>query len=87
MEINEGVRGGIRIKFDGQGFEIDVRHANGDVEYTFCNRQHLVEEFKPYIGVMATNAYEDNVINDIDLAAIYIKNRDSNEYQDKNQLD
>jgi hypothetical protein len=36
IEVNKGMRGGIRIRQDSVGFEIDVRHANGDVEYQYC---------------------------------------------------
>lgn len=46
-----------------------------------------MEEFKPYFGVMATNSFEKDIINDIDIAAIYVKNRDPNEYQDKIQME
>ena len=78
IEINKGVRGGIRIRLDQYGFDIEVRHANSDVNYRSCNKQHLIEHFKPHIGVVAAN--KDSVINEIDLDAIYVKNMDPRAY-------
>lgn len=42
FEVNKGMRGGIRVRLDAGGFEIDIRNANGDVEYGYCNKQHSI---------------------------------------------
>ena len=80
IEINKGVRGGIRIRYDNAGYEIDIRQANGDVEYMYCNKQTSIITFKPYLAIMAFNR---EFVNDIDLLAIYVKNRDPREYSNK----
>jgi hypothetical protein len=38
IEINKGTRGGIRFKMDNDGFDVLIRNANDDAEYTYCNR-------------------------------------------------
>lgn len=55
IEINKGVRGGIRVRQDNAGYEIDIRNANGDVEYMYCNKQPSRETFKPYVSIQAYN--------------------------------
>lgn len=38
IEVNKGSRGGIRIRLDNYGFDVEVRHANDDVTYRACNK-------------------------------------------------
>ena len=33
IDINKGIRGGIRVRADSVSLEVDIRNANGDVEY------------------------------------------------------
>ena len=60
-----------------QQLEIEIRNANGDATYMPCARVTNQDWFRPYVGVVATNA---EGINDIDLKAIYVKNMDPNMY-------
>lgn len=55
IEINKGMRGGIRVRHDSVGFEIDIKSANGDVEYIYCNKIATDDHFRPYIGIVASN--------------------------------
>ena len=66
---------------DNAGYEIDIRHANGDIEYMYCNKQVAFEQFRPYLALAAYNSQE--LINDVDINAIYVKNRDPRAYTDK----
>lgn len=82
IDLNEGVRAGIRIRMDQQNIDVDIREGNGDVSYKYCNRQPLVNgAFKPFFGLLASNKVGN--INDIDINAIYIKNMDPRVYHDK----
>lgn len=63
IEINQNTRGGIRIRLDNAGYEIDIRNANGDVEYMYCNKQKNFESFKPYLSIQAYNKYFNNSID------------------------
>lgn len=84
IEINQGMRGGIRVRLDNAGYEIDIRNANGDVEYMYCNKQGNFETFKPYLSVQA---YNNKFNNSIELQAIYVKNRDPAAYTDKQEIE
>jgi hypothetical protein len=84
IEITKGVRGGVRVRLDKNGYEIQIRNANGDFEYIYCNKQANLDNFWPYVGVVATN---QNAMNDIDILAMYVKNSDPNNYQDKNLIE
>ena len=66
---------------DNAGYEIDIRQANGDIEYMYCNKQVAFEQFRPYLALAAYNSQE--FINDVDINAIYVKNRDPQAYTDK----
>lgn len=69
---------------DWQNIEVSVREANGDPEYKFCNRQHLIDgTYKPNFGIVASN-YKAK--NDIDINAIYMKNMDPRAYRNKEKL-
>ncbi len=42
IEINKGVRGGIRVRMNKDILEVEIRHANGDVSYNsdkICSRE------------------------------------------------
>jgi hypothetical protein len=39
----------------------------------------------PYFGIVATNS--DKIVNDIDIAAIYVKNLDDTRYTNENELE
>ena len=69
---------------DNAGYEIDIRNANGDVEYMYCNKQPNQELFKPFFTILAYNKFFKN---QIDLSAIYMKNRDREAYQDELELE
>eukprot|EP00347_Sterkiella_histriomuscorum_P022120 403331610 len=84
IEISKDMRGGIRIRLDNAGYEIDIRQANGDVEYMYCVKQQNFETFKPYLSILAFN---NGSKNEIELQGIYVKNRDPKAYTDKEQLD
>ena len=84
IDLTEKSRGGIRIRMDQQSFDIEVRHANDDVTYRPCNKQHLIESFRPYFGLVASNK---QAYNEIDINAIYVKNRDPRVYKDKEKLE
>jgi|LauGreDrversion4_2_1035121.scaffolds.fasta_scaffold363628_2 hypothetical protein len=63
--------------------EVEVRHANGDTSYnsdTICARDHVFvnEPYLPYFGMVAANTKE--IVNDIDIVAVYVKNLDSGKY-------
>lgn len=66
---------------DDAGYEIDIRQANGDIEYMYCNKQVAFENFRPYLALAAYNSEE--FLNDVDINAIYVKNRDPRVYTDK----
>lgn len=88
IEVEAGTRGGIRVRMLKDLVEVDIRHANGDTSYdTVCARDHVFvnEPYFPYFGVVAANTKE--VINDIDLLAVYTKNLDSTRYQDMQALE
>lgn len=72
---------------DNQNFEVQIRNANGDVEYNKCSSQTNMDLYisKPFIGVVATNKF--NSLNDIDIVAMYVKNRDPNAYSDTAYLE
>lgn len=42
------------------------------------------QPFYPYFGVVAGNT--DSIVNDIDIAAIYVKNLDESKYKDKEAI-
>jgi hypothetical protein len=88
IEVEAGTRGGIRVRMLKDMVEVDIRHANGDTGYdTVCARDHVFvnEPYLPYFGVVAANT--NDVINDIDLLAVYTKNLDSATYQDTQALE
>jgi hypothetical protein len=78
------MRGGIRIRLDNAGYEIDIRNANGDVEYMYCMKQDNLETFKPYMAIVAANR---EFVNEIELQAIYVKNRDPKAYANSQELE
>jgi len=43
---------------DDAGYEIDIRQANGDIEYMYCNKQVAFENFRPYFALAAYNSEE-----------------------------
>jgi hypothetical protein len=90
IEVTKGVRGGIRLRLIKDVLEVEVRHANGDVSYNsdkVCSRENVLQgqPFLPWLGIMATNT--DKVVNDIDIAAIYVKNLDETKYTDITELE
>lgn len=78
------MRGGIRVRADSISLEVDIRNANGDVEYIYCNKQTNSEHFMPFVGVLASN---QDALNDIDLGAVYVKNLEPNHYTDSGALE
>ena len=90
IEVNKGVRGGIRLRLIKDVLEVEVRHANGDVSYNsdqVCSRENVFQgqPFYPWLGIVATNT--DKVVNDIDIVAIYVKNLDDTKYTDITELE
>ena len=90
IEINKGVRGGIRLRLIKDVLEVEIRNANGDVSYNsdkICSRENVFQgqPYYPYIGLVATNT--DKIVNDIDISAIYVKNLDDTKYTDENDLE
>lgn len=51
----------------------------------YCNKQIAFERFRPYFAIAAYNSEE--FINDVDLNAIYVKNRDPRSYTDKQAIE
>jgi hypothetical protein len=79
IEINKGIRGGIRLRYVKDVLEVEIRNANGDVSYNsdkVCSRENVFQgqPYFPWLGVVATNS--DKIVNDIDIGAIYVKNLD-----------
>ncbi len=65
--------------------EVFIKHANGDVEYQFCNSQNNMDTHlsHPYFGVVASNKdLEQQEFKDIDIAAVYVTNFDETRYKD-----
>lgn len=90
FEIEKGTRGGIRLRLMKDLLEVELRHANGDTTYnsdSICSREHVFvnQAFFPFFGVVSANT--DTIVNDIDIAAIYVKNLDENRYTDKSALE
>ena len=90
IDIEKGTRGGIRLRMLKDLLEVEVRHANGDTSYgtdPVCSREHVFvnEPYYPYFGLVAANT--DKIVNDIDISAIYVKNLDEREYQNKQELE
>ena len=90
IEVNKGVRGGIRLRYVKDVLEVEIRNANGDVNYNtdkVCSRENVFQgqPYFPWVGVVASNS--NKVINDIDIAAIYVKNLDETKYTDENELE
>ena len=38
IEINEGMRAGVRVKLDWQNVEVEIKDGNSDTQYKHCNR-------------------------------------------------
>jgi hypothetical protein len=72
------------LRIDENSFDIEVKYANDDTQYRPCNKQHNLDTFKPYIGLVATN--KEN-LNEIDINAIFITNNDPRVYRDVNALE
>ena len=79
IEIEKGMRGGIRLRMLKDLLEVEVRHANGDVSYNsekICSRENVFVNapFYPYFGLVAKNT--NKTVNDIDFVGSYVKNLD-----------
>lgn len=86
IDVDSKSRGGIRIRMEEQSFDIEIKHANGDVTYKSCNRQHLLEpNYKPYFGIVASNLNLNK--NDIDINAVFVTNMDPRVYTDPKELE
>jgi hypothetical protein len=83
IDLQKATRGGIRLRLLKDLLEVEIRHANGDTSYSPCSREHVFvnEPYYPYFGIVATN--NEEVVNEIDIAAIYVKNLDETKYKDK----
>ncbi len=84
IDVESGMRGGIRLRMINDLLEVEVRHANGDTSYNsggqICARERVFvnEPYFPNFGVVAANT--DTILNDVDIAAIYVKNMDDKVY-------
>lgn len=85
FDIRSATRGGIRVRFTQTLYEVEVRNANGQVDYQPCLRQSYDEPFRPHFGLVASNKYIG--WNDIDILGVYIKNMDPRVYQDAQALE
>lgn len=72
------------MRFEKTTFVVEIKQANGDVNYRQCMRQAYTDPFRPHFGLVASNV---NAINDVDILGIYLKNMDFGAYQDKAALE
>ena len=78
FDLIPGKRGGIRIKSEIGRIIVMVKDSD-DASYRECSAQNYNEgPFSPFIMVASQN--DGNIVNDIDLDAIYIKNTDPRVY-------
>lgn len=90
IDVEKGIRGGIRLRLMKDLLEVEIRHANGDASYNseqICSREHVFvnQAYFPFFGIVASNT--DTRINDIDISAVYVKNMDDKRYTDKAALE
>lgn len=84
FDMDQGIRGGIRLRLMRDLLEVEIRNANGDTNYQggdkMCSREHVFvnQPYYPYFGIVAGNT--DRIVNDIDIQAIYLKNLDESKY-------
>lgn len=52
-------------------FDIEVKYAKRGSTYRPCNKQHNLDTFKPYIGMVASNKHS---LNEIDINSVQITN-------------
>jgi hypothetical protein len=84
FDLEQGIRGGIRLRLIRDLLEVEIRNANGDTGYgggdKICSREHVFvnQPYYPYFGVVAANT--DEITNDIDIQGIYVKNMDETKY-------
>jgi hypothetical protein len=74
FDMEQGIRGGIRLRLIRDLLEVEIRNANGDTTYqggggggSVCSREHVFvnQPYYPYFGVVAANS--DQITNDIDI--------------------
>ena len=71
FDIEQGIRGGIRLRLMRDLLEVEIRNANGDTGYqsgsNICVREHVFvnQPYFPYFGIVAANS--DTLVNDIDI--------------------
>lgn len=86
IEVQQRTRGGIRLRMQKGVLEVEIRNANGDVTYDkLCSREATKEMYDPYFAMVASNTQE--VRNEIDIVAVYVKNLDDKRYTDLNALE
>ena len=87
FELNAGVRGAIRVRFDHDLIELEVRQATtgANPDFVPCMRTVYQDPFKPHFGLTASNFLGQ--VNDIDILGVYFKNMDNRVYQDAAELE
>ena len=69
--MEQGIRGGIRLRLMRDLLEVEIRNANGDTNYQggekVCSREHVFinQPYNPYFGIVSANT--DKITNDIDI--------------------
>jgi len=86
FELNQGERGGIRIKVLMDYIYLFKRDANGDPSYSKCSVNQIRDPYFNNFFMVSNNQHREDRISSIDVEAIYFKNYDSAVYQDKADL-
>ena len=86
FDIQEGERGGIRIKILFDYIYVYKKEANGDTSYQKCIVSQIRDPIFHHLSIVSNNEVDDNRVSSFDIDAVYMKNYDPNVYQDKEWL-
>jgi len=83
FDLQQGERGGIRIKILYDYIYVYKREANGDTNYQKCIVSQIRDPYFHHMAIVSNNQENDKRISSFDVDSVYIKNWDPNVYQDK----
>ena len=87
FDLNQGTRGGIRVRILMDYIYVWTKDANGDVTYSRCSQQQIRDPVFHYFAITSSNQRDEDRLSNIDVDMVRIKNLDGKVYNDPKELE